>query len=348
MCLGWPNHTSVSEVYITCLTSPGVTMRRPLPSLPRRRFAAVLAAAPLALLTACAAGSPTPTGAVGEDAESTTVRTAYGTVEVPADPGRVVALGDTALDSALALGVEPVGTLSSRGGDAVSPYLAGKVPGIALVGTVAETNLEAVAAARPDLIVAAANTPREQYDALKAIAPTVVPEPARFGAWESETRTVAAALGKEAEAERLLTGIEQRAKGIADRRSADGTGTAVVIRWMPNGPVVLSSTLMSGRLLKRTGDRTSPAAAFTGKPHTDPLSLENLGEIDADRIYLTTLNADGEKALAAAEAQPAFARLKAVKAGNVDVVDGDVWSSAAGPLAAARVLDDIERLRAGA
>jgi iron complex transport system substrate-binding protein len=260
----------------------------------------------------------------------------------------VVALGDAALDSTLALGVEPVGTLSSRGGNAVSPYLAGKVPGIALVGTVSETNLEAVAAARPELILAASGTPREQYDTLKAIAPTVVPEPARFGDWESETRTVAAALGKEAEAERLLDGIEQRAEDLAGGRSADGTGTAVVVRWMATGPVVLSSALMPGRLLKLTGDRISPAAAFTGRPHTDPLSLENLGEIDADRIYLTTLNADGEKALATAKEQPAFARLWAVRTGSVDVVDGDVWSSAAGPLAAAEVLDDIERLRSAA
>ncbi len=324
-------------------------MRRPLPSMPRRGIVTALAAAvPLALLTGCVTGSPTSTSADREGASSAAVRTAYGDVQVPTTPRRVVALGDTALDSALALGVEPVGTLSSRGGDSVSAYLAAEVPDITLVGTVAEINFEAVAEARPDLILAASGTPRERYDALKAIAPTVVPEPARFGDWESETRTVAAALGKEAEGERLLTGIERRAEGIAGRRSADGGETAVVIRWMPDGPVILSSALMPSRLLKATGDRSCPAADFTGKPHTDPLSLENLGKIDADRIYLTSLNADGEKALAAAEAQPAFARLEAVKAGNVDVVDGDVWSSAAGPLAAGKVLDDVERLRAAA
>ncbi|MDQ0957313.1 ABC-type Fe3+-hydroxamate transport system substrate-binding protein [Streptomyces sp. B4I13] len=153
--------------------------------------------------------------------------------------------------------------------------------------------------------------------------------------------------GVQQPAQRLLEGIEQRAEDIAGGRSADGTGTAVVVRWMATGPVVLSSALMPGRLLKLTGDRISPAA-FTGRPHTDPLSLEDLGEIDADRIYLTTLNADGEKALAAAKEQPAFARLRAVRTGSVDVVDGDVWSSAAGPLAAAEVLDGIERLRSAA
>ncbi|MDP4504160.1 ABC transporter substrate-binding protein [Nonomuraea turcica] len=270
------------------------------------------------------------------------MQTAYGAVQVPAELRRVVALGDTALDSALALGAIPVGTLASRGGATVSAYLADRVPAIAIVGTVREINLEAVVEARPDLILAASGTTREQYDALRAIAPTVVPKPARFGDWESETRTVAAALGKAAGAERLIAGIEQRAKDIAGRRS--GSGTAVVVRWMPTGPVIVSSALMAGRLLQLTGGRTSPAATFTDKPHTDPLSLENLGQIDAGFIYLTTLNADGEKALAAAKAQPAFARLPAVKAGQSAAVDGNVWSSAAGPIAAGKVLDDIERL----
>ena len=320
-------------------------MPRRLASLPRRRFLVALAAVPVALLSACVAGSPTSGNGGGV---VTQVVTAYGTVEVPAAPRRVVALGDTALDNTLALGVEPVGTLSSRGGDSVSSYLAAKVPDIALVGTVAETNLEAVAAAGPDLILAPSGTSREEYEALTAIGPTVVPETARLGDWESETRTIAAALGKEAEAERLLAGVEQRAEDIASRRPSDGTETAVVIRWMPAGPVILSSELMPSRLLQLTGDRTVPAAELTGEPHSDPLSLENLGEIDADHIYLTTLNVDGKQALAAAEAQPAFARLKAVQAGNVDVVDGDVWSSATGPLAAAKVLDDIERFRTAA
>ncbi|MFG3702131.1 ABC transporter substrate-binding protein [Micromonospora sp. NPDC047620] len=314
--------------------------------LSRRRLAAGLAALPLILLTACGGSSDPAPASAGGSQGGATVETTFGSVQVPAAPKRVVALGDTPLDSALALGVVPVGTLSSRGGTGVAAYLADRVPGITLVGTVREINLEAVVAAKPDLVLAASSTTQEQYDALKAIAPTVVPKPQAFGNWESETRTIAAALGKQAEGDKLIADIEQRAKDLAAKRT--DAGTAAVVRWMPTGPLIMSSSLMAGRLVELTGDTLPAVADFTDKPHTDPLSLENLGQLDADFIYVATLNADGEKALAAARAQPAFARLEAARNNRVAAVDGSVWSSGAGPIAAGKVLDDIERLRAAA
>ncbi|GII26370.1 ABC transporter substrate-binding protein [Planosporangium mesophilum] len=317
-----------------------------LPSLSRRRFTAALAVLPLALgalgaLGAC--GTSATPAAAGNGAQTRTVKTAFGDVTVPAAPKRVIALGDTVLDSALVLGVTPVGTLSSRGGNTVSTYLADKAGSVPIVGTVRETNLEAVVTAKPDLILAAAGTAQAQYDALKAIAPTVVAATTGSGDWESETRTVAAALGQKDRGDQLLADIDKRAKDIAARRA--GTGTAAIVRWMPTGPLIMSSSLMAGRLVQLAGDKLPAAANFTDKPHTDPLSLENLSQVDADFIYVATLNADGEKALAAAMAQPAFARLRAAGSGKVATVDGGVWSSAAGPIAAGKVLDDIERLR---
>ncbi|MEV1290373.1 iron-siderophore ABC transporter substrate-binding protein [Micromonospora sp. NPDC049679] len=308
----------------------------------RWRFAALAALAALPLALAACGTSDTQAAGVGA-AQTRTVETAFGGVAVPATPTRIVALGDAVLDSALALGVTPVGTLSSRGGNTVSTYLADKAGGVTIVGTVREPNLEAIVTAKPDLIIAAAGTAQAQYDSLKAIAPTVVPKINGFGDWESETRTVGDALGKREQADQVLADIEKRARDIAARRGAGGT--AAVVRWMPTGPLIMSSSLMPGRLVQLTGDKLPSAADFTDKPHTDPLSLENLGQVDADFIYVATLNADGEKALAAAKAQPAFARLKAAAAGRVAAVDGGVWSSGAGPVAAGKVLDDIERLR---
>ncbi|WP_229402533.1 ABC transporter substrate-binding protein [Micromonospora okii] len=312
-------------------------------ALSRRRLVAGLALIPLALLTACGEDSGADAAA---DQKTAAVETAYGAVKVPAKAERVVALGDTPLDSAVALGVTPVATLSSRGGDSAAPYLADRVPGITIVGTVRETNLEAVVGVKPDLILAASTTTKEQYDALAAIAPTVVPKAPEFGQWESETRVFGAALGKAAEADKLIADLEKRGQEIAARRSDEGT--AAVVRWMPNGPIVMSSSLMASRLVKLTGDTLPAVADFTDKPHSDPLSLENLGKIDADFIYIATLNAEGKQALEAAKAQPAFARLGAAKAGKIGPVDGSVWSSGAGPLAAGKVLDDIEKLRAAA
>ena len=81
------------------------------------RLAAACAAS-LAVLTACGSGdaaTPAPAAA----AEGSAVATALGAVEVPSQAQRVVALGDSPLDTALALGVQPVATLSSRGGTTV-------------------------------------------------------------------------------------------------------------------------------------------------------------------------------------------------------------------------------------
>ena len=295
-----------------------------------------------ALTTAC--GSSPAQTADAQSSTTTSVQTAFGAVEVPRDAARVVALGDTPLDTALALDVTPVGTLSSRGGTTVSAYLADRAGDVEIVGTVRETNVEAVVQTRPDLILAAAGTTQAQYDALSAIAPTVVPETPEFGDWERPTLTYATALGRADDAQALLDDLDARAAELEDR--IDDPGTAVVARWMPNGPIVMSSSLMSGRLVEATGDELPAVADFTDKPHTDPLSLENLSAVDADVLYVATLNHDGEAALAAAQAQPAFARLAAAREGRVHAVDGSTWTSAAGPIAAGLVLDDLEELRA--
>ena len=153
----------------------------------------------------------------------------------------------------------------------------------------------------------------------------------------------AAALGRTPQVESVLTGLEQRAEELADALP-EGT-TASVVRWMPEGPLVMSGGLMAGRLLEATGAELPAAADFRDKPHTDPLSLENLAQVDADWLYVATLNADGQAALEAAKESAAFARLEAVQDDRVVAVDGSYWSSAAGPIAAERVLDDIEAAR---
>ncbi len=57
---------------------------------------------------------------------------------------------------------------------------------------------------------------------------------------------------------------------------------------------------------------------------------------------MATLNEDGREALDAARQSPAFSRLEVAKRDQVIPVDGQLWTSASGPLAAQAVLDDIE------
>lgn len=112
---------------------------------------------------------------------------------------------------------------------------------------------------------------------------------------------------------------------------------------MPNGPMVMSKELIATGLLAKVGVEVQDAGLVAeGHPHSDILSLENLSQVDGDWLFLATLNADGQAALDAAKQSSAFTRLNVVKQDQVVPVNGQLWSSANGPLAAQAILDDIE------
>ena len=52
-----------------------------------------------------------------------TLDTPNGPITLEGQPQRVVTLDETALDVALSVGIQPVGTLATRGGTEVAPYL---------------------------------------------------------------------------------------------------------------------------------------------------------------------------------------------------------------------------------
>lgn len=277
-------------------------------------------------------------------AQARTLDTAHGEVEIDGQPARVVTLYEGALDTALAAGVTPLAAVATRGGEGVADYLSEQVPNIAMVGTSREFNLEAIATQNPDLILAAPTLSDEQYALISQLAPTVVPESAGFSpdGWKSEARLYGEALGHAEEVDAAIEAVETRAADLAERLDTEGTSVALV-RWMPQGPLVMSTELFSTGMLAATGfDVTDAGLVKQGRPHSDPLSLENLGKVDEDLLFMATLNEDGREALTAARQSPAFSQLEVAKRDRVIPVDGQLWTSASGPLAAQAVLDDIE------
>jgi iron complex transport system substrate-binding protein len=314
------------------------------PPTTHRRRATLASAATAGLVLALSACGPDDAGssaAASSSAVGSTVQTAFGEVPVPASPERVVTLSESALDVALAVGVTPVGTTASRGGNKAPAYLGADAASIPVVATVSEPNLEAIVEATPDLILAGTGLAQEQYDQLSAIAPTVVPAGAATGEWATPLHTYAQALGADDELTDRLDAVTTRAQAVAGTGAL--AGSAAVVRWMANGPALMNAALMPGSLLQTAGATPVQAAVALGdSPHSDPLSLENLGEVDADQVFVATFGTDGAAALEAARSNPAFSRLRAVGSDDVSVVDGSVWSSASGPIAAELVMDDIE------
>ena len=206
---------------------------------PFLRGAALLAAT--VLVTSCgsgdtgssedAAASSSPSGS---GASPVTVETAFGPVEVPEEPERVVALGWSDAETALALGVQPVGASDwlGFGGEGVGPWAEGLYDEAPEIIETLEPSLEAIAALDPDLILdTRAPATQDRHDALSAIAPTIG-QPEGVGpsqtTWQQQLDLVGQALGREEEAAELQAEVEQQFTEAAEANPQfEGTEVAV-------------------------------------------------------------------------------------------------------------------------
>lgn len=296
----------------------------------------------LGFISAVAIGATALLPALAQ-AQRRTLETAYGPVVIKGAVQRVITLDEGALDTVLALGITPVGSVAARGGTELPIYLQEQAPEIPIIGVTREPNLEAIFSQRPDLILASPGLEKRVYDVLSKMAPTIVPSTPTTAPWAERNALYVKALGKEAEMDKLVADIEQRIESLRSRIEPGQSYS--VVRWMPQGPMAMSSKLITGQLLTALGMESTRMSADLGeRPHSDILSLENLGSVDADWMFLATLNEQGDATLATARQQPAFTRLKAARNDRAVPVDGQVWSSGTGVLAAQRILDDIERI----
>ncbi|UNG21002.1 ABC transporter substrate-binding protein [Stutzerimonas zhaodongensis] len=274
------------------------------------------------------------------------VEDAFGnTVTVPAEPERVVTLNEIDLDTALTLGVTPIGTVNGRGQAAPPRYLEGKVPtGIKVVGDLDNPNLETLLELEPDLILTGPVKP-EQLAILNEIAPTVVTfkwaEP-----WQSSMQRTAHVLNKDAEAKAFMDRYEARAAEARERLKDHQGETFSIVRWNPKGPSYMFKDAFSSTVVEDVGLVRPVHQQDPGHTHSMALSLESLELLDADWLVIGTLATSGEavEALSQAEETPAFRQLSSIEAKRFAAVDGSLWTSLGGPMAALQVIEDVESI----
>ena len=266
---------------------------------------------------------------------------AMGSTEVPVEPKRVVVLDTPQLDATAALGIRPVGATRTDVSDDL-PALAGKPGEIAEVGTIQQPNLEAVAALRPDLILSSTVRHKDLYDELSAIAPSVFAGTVAEG-WKQNFVLFADALGRRADAERLLAEYEQRADAVGARLAAEaGNPTVGILRFLPDEIRIYGPESFSGSVLVDLGvDLPKAVAGLTGKIAATP-SIEQVGQADADILFVTTYGDPAKSTAPAVRGGPIWPRLPAVVAGRVHEVSDDKWMLAIGVVGANGILDDIE------
>jgi iron complex transport system substrate-binding protein len=272
------------------------------------------------------AGTATSEGAAA-GAFPVTVQHAHGTTTIDAAPQRVVTYGYTDQDPALALGTIPVGMLRwipqwKRGvGVWAEPKLGGAQPKVYSGDSI---DFEGIAAARPDLILIVTYAlPKADYEKLSKIAPTVptVGGYPDWGVpWQAATEQVGRALGRPAEAKRLVAEAEARfAKAKADHPSFAGREVLIVAPGTNGQLSVFAPTDTRGRFVTSLGF-TQPEGVkqAVGDEFYAYISAERLDLVDVDALIVLVDDPVARKGL---EKQAAFQNLAVVREGRAVMVD---------------------------
>ncbi|MGW1353550.1 ABC transporter substrate-binding protein [Streptomyces sp. NPDC002409] len=327
---------------------------RPSLILPRRaaRVAAAIGAAAL-LVTGCGADSGDKDAKGSSDKGSAasatrTVKDATGrAVEVPANPKRIVTLTQEELDAVLALGVKPVGITNGQGLNKPPAYLADKVEGIDIVGNLLQPVMDKVVAAKPDLILAGDMQDEQVLKQLREITPATLVTMAPTDDWKLSLRGIGNALNKLDVANKVISEHESAAKAAGEKLGKNKGAEVSIVRWNPDGPSWMENKQFASGIALEMGLKRPETQNKDGNAHTPSLSLEKINEIDGDWLFLSTLTSDGEQALKEVQSKAAYKELDAVKEGHVVTVNGSVWSTRGGPLAADEVVKDITEALSG-
>ncbi|ABC33208.1 ABC-type Fe3+-hydroxamate transport system, periplasmic component [Hahella chejuensis KCTC 2396] len=268
-------------------------------------------------------------------------------VSVPVEPKRVLALGEFDMDAMLALGMKPVGVTDGRGQQTPPSYLKDLSAGIESIGRLAQPSIDKVIAAQPDLILTGTIQDEKLISQLQQIAPTVITS-ATSENWRDMFKRIATALGKESEAESFLVKYNEKAAKLRESLENPENVSVSVVRWSPKGPTYMLRDVFISQVIEDVGLSRPPAQQESGI-HSAPLSLEALHEIDGDWIFVGTLSPVGDAADTFAEIRDnaAFKQLSGVNNGHLVLIDGSLWTSVGGPLAAMAALEDIEKAMLG-
>ncbi|MGA5323276.1 iron-siderophore ABC transporter substrate-binding protein [Streptomyces seoulensis] len=234
------------------------------------RLTGLLTSVLLLAVTAVACGSsgsdagsdPSDAKGSASSAYPVTIAHKYGSTTIKSEPKRIVTVGLTDQDAVLALGKVPVGTTEWLGGykGAVGPWakdrLGSSPAPTVLKDTGTGPQVEKIAALRPDLILAVySGLTKSQYASLSKFAP-VVAQPAEFNdfgvPWQRQTEVIGKALGKEAEAKKLVAGVQD--KFAAARKANPGFARSTAVVATPyDGTFVFGSQDPRSRLLADLG-----------------------------------------------------------------------------------------------
>jgi len=297
---------------------------------------AALAVAALAL-TACSGGTTTTDSGSSDSGASdaafpVTVTTEFGDVTVEKKPVRIVALGWGDAETALALGVQPVGASDwlGFGGEGVGPWAEGLYDTAPEIIETLEPSYEAIAALKPDLILDTKSSgDQDRYDKLSSIATTIgVPEgkTSYLTTMDEQMDLISSALGEKSKGDELLAEVDTTFEDAAAAHPEwDGLTVSAATKSSEGwGAYIEGSERVT--FLQRLGFVQSPgvaAAPTNAGGFSIDISAEQLDILDADLIVAFPIFIDTTEITDDA----LFQAVPAVAAGHAVIIDGDISAS---------------------
>jgi iron complex transport system substrate-binding protein len=266
-----------------------------------------------------------------------TIKHGLGETTIPAEPKRIVTLGWSSTDAAIALGTVPVGfptfrstgfdkdivpwieeAIAARGGETPVTFSDGDGPPI-----------EKIAALKPDLILAVySGITEDQYKLLSQIAPTVAyPTTPWTASWQEVITIVGEAMGKAEEGKALVAELEQFVRDEAAKHPELAGTSAVTIIDYNNALAIHSADDARAKMLALAGLTIppKPEAAGPNEGFWYPLSYENADQIPAD-VLIPFFSA--KDAADAFYAQPFVELMPQIKKGAYVRMDDRIFNMA--------------------
>ncbi len=272
-----------------------------------------------------------------------------GSTDIPAEPKKIVVIATGQLDAALTLGVIPTGAAYGDGADLVPDYISFSFPQyadqltqMADLGNRQSVDIEAVAAAEPDLILANKTGSEDIYATLSAIAPTVLTEGTGVN-WKQDFLLLADALGRTEQAQGFLDTFASDARALGDSVSngggSGGAPTVSFVRFTADRARVFGVASFAGFIASDAGLARPPSQQFD-KTSQD-FSEEEIQLANADWVFVSSQDAGADSNAASYTTNPLWTGMSAATQNHIVRVDDDPWYLNAGPTAATIVLDGL-------
>lgn len=259
---------------------------------------------------------------------------------------RVVTLFQGATDTAVALGVVPVGVVESWLDKPVYPYLRAALADTTLVGLETQPSLEDIALLAPDLIVASRFRHQRIEPLLSALAPVVMLDD--IYRYRDTLTVMASALGLEARGQALSARLAARLAQLRARLKAHFGArwplTVSLIDVRANEVRSYLASSFGGSVLAALGFRWNAAQRRLSGVLVKLSGIESLPTLDAE-VFFVMRHSRGAAVAAhyrRLQAHLLWQRMDAPRHGEVREVDAIDWSLSGGILGVFAMLDDVD------